>query len=90
MVGETKAFRCTCDVCGYLWFSEMIPPRCANPKCKARTWNKQSESGKVETESVRPIKKPTKAKLPEYQPVSRNFVPDEVKETVYEVDEYSQ
>jgi hypothetical protein len=48
MIRECKAFDCTCEKCGYSWFSPTIPERCS--RCKSRTWN---ESGKPqETEKM--------------------------------------
>jgi len=43
MIRETKAFDCTCEKCGYSWFSATIPSRCS--ECKSRKWN---EGAKVE------------------------------------------
>ena len=37
MIRETKAYDCTCEKCGYAWFSPTIPSRCSG--CKSRKWN---------------------------------------------------
>ena len=37
MIRETIGYDCTCERCGYVWFSPMIPARCSG--CKSRKWN---------------------------------------------------
>lgn len=33
-----KVNRCTCERCGHVWISEIVPVRCA--KCRSPLWNK--------------------------------------------------
>ena len=56
MIRETKAFDCTCEKCGCVWFSPTIPPRCS--KCKSRKWNEGAKPEKMIIEKPKPVEIP--------------------------------
>lgn len=43
-----KRYRCTCERCNYLWFSDNLPTACA--KCKSRSWNVPKKKKKRDRE----------------------------------------
>jgi hypothetical protein len=45
MIRETKAYDCTCEKCGYVWFSPSVPARCSS--CKNRKWNEGEKAEKM-------------------------------------------
>ena len=66
MIRETKAYDCTCEKCGYTWFSPTVPARCSG--CKNRKWNEGIKPEKMIIEKPTKVERvrdpePEKAKL---------------------------
>ena len=73
-------FQCECEVCGHVWVSSYLPPRCSG--CKSRKWNAKG------MEEAKAVKAPERESLPApmKEGGSAKYAPGVVSEPTHETE----